>query len=248
LHIMTPTEVRLRLVQHGYQPLPVNGKIPALVRWQKRTGTSSGDIEIWARTYPGSANTSILCSTVPVLDIDVLDPDAAAAVEAVVRERFEGRGAICVRFGQPPKRAIFFQTAAPFGKNEIKLVAPNGDTGQKIEFLCAGQQCVVDGTHPVTGKAYSWFGASLCETHRDELPQISEAETHTLLDDISRLLVDAHGGGKCQLAIPLREHTWRLRATRQPARSCCQVDRKRHVCRCGRQPTARVDGGIDRAA
>ena len=51
-------------------------------------------------------NTGILCATAPCLDIDIEDPDAAAAVEALVRERYEERGTICVRLIQPTLPAM----------------------------------------------------------------------------------------------------------------------------------------------
>ena len=56
-------------------------------------------------------------------------------------------GKILIRIGNAPKRAIPFQTAKPFKKIAVDLVAPNGDTSQKIELMCDGQQVVVDG-HP----------------------------------------------------------------------------------------------------
>ena len=110
---MTPTEVRTKLLEQGYQPIPTVGKIPPLPGWNKRGPTSAGDIEVWSKLY-ADTNTGILCETEPCLDIDIEDPDAAAAVEALVRERFEEHGAICVRFGRSPRRAIFFKTATPF--------------------------------------------------------------------------------------------------------------------------------------
>src|SRR6516164_8148410 len=189
---MTPTEARTKLLEQGYQPIPTVGKIPPLPGWTKRGPTSAGDIEVWSKLY-ADTNTGILCATEPCLDIDIEDPDAAEAVEALVREGFEEHGNICVRFGRSPRRAIFFKTATPFKHAERKFIALNGDTKQKVEMLADGRQVIVHGIHEGTGKPYAWFGASLCETPRDKLPEIDEAGTDTLLDEISRVLVDAHG-------------------------------------------------------
>ncbi|MBR0733491.1 DUF3631 domain-containing protein [Bradyrhizobium japonicum] len=189
---MTPTEIRLKLLAQGYQPIPTAGKVPLLSNWTKREPTSAGDIEVWSKLYEDT-NTGILCATVPCLDIDIEDPDAADAVEAIVRERFEERGAICVRFGRTPRRAIFFKAATPFKHAERKFVAPNGDTKQKIEMLADGRQVIVHGIHDGTGKPYSWFGPALCDTPRDDLPAIDQAGTEALLDEIARVLVEAHG-------------------------------------------------------
>jgi hypothetical protein len=189
---MTPTEARTKLLNQGYQPIPTVGKMPTLPGWNKRGPTSAGDIEVWSKLY-ANTNTGVLCATEPCLDIDIEDPDAAEAVEALVRERFEEHGTICVRFGRSPRRAIFFKTAKPFKHAERKFTAPNGDTKQKVEMLASGRQLIVHSIHEGTGKPYSWFGPPLCETPRRDLPEIDEAGTDTLLDEIARLLVDKHG-------------------------------------------------------
>ncbi|MGV7215025.1 DUF3631 domain-containing protein [Bradyrhizobium sp. UFLA05-112] len=189
---MTPTEARTKLLEQGYQPIPTVGKIPPLPGWTKRAPTSAGDIEVWSKLY-ADTNTGILCVSEPCLDIDIEDPDAAAAVEDLVRERFGEHGTICVRFGRPPRRAIFFKTSTPFKHVERKFIAVNGDTKQKVEMLASGRQVIVHGIHDGTGKPYTWFGASLCETRRDDLPEIDEAGTGRLLDDIAEMLADQHG-------------------------------------------------------
>jgi hypothetical protein len=58
-------DVRTRLAANGYSPIPCNGKAPVLKEWQKRTETSAGDIDIWAKTYPYATNTGILCARTP---------------------------------------------------------------------------------------------------------------------------------------------------------------------------------------
>jgi hypothetical protein len=63
---------------------------------------------------------------------------------------------------------------------------------QKVEMLASGRQVIVHGIHGGTGNPYSWFGPSLCETPRDDLPELDEAGTNALLDDIAALLVDEH--------------------------------------------------------
>jgi hypothetical protein len=189
---MTPTEARTKLLGQGYQPIPTVGKIPPMRGWTKRGPTSAGDIEVWSKLY-ADTNTGILCASEPCLDIDIEDPDAAAAVEALVRERFGEHGAIRVRFGRLPRRAIFFKTAKPFKHAERKFTAPNSDTKQKVEMLARGRQIIVHGIHEGTNNPYSWFGPSLCETPRRDLPEIDQAGTDALLDEIARLLVGKHG-------------------------------------------------------
>src|SRR5262249_46489693 len=142
----------------------------------------------WDKTWPNATNTGALTRRMPSLDVDILDADAAAAIEQLVRERFEDGGYILVRTGRPPKRLIPFRTQEPFAKLALSLIAPDCDTSQKLEFLADGQQAVVDGTHPDTGKPYVWFGGNPLETPLGELPYIREGDARRLIDDAAELL------------------------------------------------------------
>jgi hypothetical protein len=113
---MDATALRHQLLAAGFCPLPLRGKAPFQKDWQKRTEPSPADIDNWALHYPDALNTGSLTRKMPTLDIDILNPEAAEAVEALVRERFEDRGRILVRFGRAPKRAIPFRTDTPFPK------------------------------------------------------------------------------------------------------------------------------------
>ena len=135
----------------------------------------------------------MLTKFTPCIDIDLLNEDAAKAVEELARERFEERGYFLVRVGKAPKRAILFRTNDPFPKCSLALVAPNGDTTQKIEVLADGQQVVVAGVHPETHKDYVWHGGTLTEIPRGELPYISAEEAQQFLKDATALLIAEHG-------------------------------------------------------
>ena len=191
----TPAEVRRQLLRGGFTPLPLYGKAPVIEAWQKRHDTTEHEIESWSRMHPAAQNTGILTRLTPTLDIDILDSDAAAAVELLVRDRFEDKGRILVRFGNAPKRCIPFQTIEAFPK--ILRLLGDADTPVKdceiLEFLCDGQQVVVDGVHPDTGKPYSWFGGALGQIKHDDLPNISAEEAQALIDDAARLLVEEFG-------------------------------------------------------
>jgi hypothetical protein len=188
----TPAEVRRQLLGAGFSPLPLNGKAPVIDAWQKRHDTTDHEIEFWSRTRPAATNTGILTSLTPTLDVDLLNPEAAAAVENLVRERFEKRGNVLVRFGRVPKRCIPFRTLTPFPKIIVDLVAADG-AGEKLELLADGQQVVVHGVHPDTGKAYSWFGGAPGEIKHDDLPYISAEEARALVDAAASLLIERFG-------------------------------------------------------
>jgi hypothetical protein len=131
----------------------------------------------------------------PTLDVDIKSPDAAAAVEALVRERFEDHGVILVRFGTPPKRAIPFRTDTPFKKITVNLIAPDGDQKQKIELLSDGQQVVGFGIHEDTGKPYEWFGGEPGVIRRGELPAINQTEAQQLVDDAVEVSIPRQSRG-----------------------------------------------------
>jgi hypothetical protein len=191
------TEFRLRIFRGGYHPVPLEGKNPSVNGdgWQiKRQQTNENEIRLWERSYPYALNTGVLCRDTPVLDADILDPDAADDVEQFVKERFENHR-VLTRIGLWPKRAFPFQTTTPFPKIYINLTSPDGtDTkGEKVEFLCDGQQCAVDGNHPDTREPYRWLGGTLGDMHHDDLPGITAEQARHLVHDIVELLVRDHG-------------------------------------------------------
>jgi DNA-binding transcriptional ArsR family regulator len=198
---MTPTELRLQLLRLGYLPLPLYGKEPpAYGKNNKRKGLSNwpnlratpNEVLMWDTQWPDARNSGVITAPVPTFDGDITHPEAARAVEDLVRERYEEIGRLLVRFGNPPKFAIPFRTDEPFEKMLVCLKAQDGSL-HKIEFLGKGQQVVVDGIHPDTGKPYGWHGGTLIETPREELPSITQAEAQQLVDDAVDLLVRDFG-------------------------------------------------------
>jgi hypothetical protein len=183
---------RLQLRARGYMPIPLFGKEPPLKEWQKLTVISRDMIALWNKIWPDAGNTGCLTRYMPALDIDLLNQDAAVAIEDLLRERFEERGWFLVRIGKAPKRAILFRTIEPFKKILANIVAPNG-SAEKLEFLCDGQQLVVDGIHPETGKPYYWYGGEPWRYRHDELPYICEDEARALINDATTLLSTAFG-------------------------------------------------------
>ena len=188
-----PAIFRRRALAAGFSPLPLVGKKPVLKDWQKHDGVSELEIDFWSQHYPQALNTGILTARVPALDIDILDPEAAAAVEALARERFEEIGFVPIRFGRFPKRAIPFRTDQPFAKIAVALIAPDGSLGQKVEFLCDGQQLVVDGIHPDTGQPYDWHGGVPGDIKREDLAYIHGHEAQALHADAVGLLCREFG-------------------------------------------------------
>jgi hypothetical protein len=186
------TEGCLRLRAAGYSPIPVKGKQPQIVGWPEKFDADNAEIVRWEKEHANHLNTGLITRTTPTLDIDILNEKAATAVEALVRERYATHGRVMVRIGKPPKRAIPFRTNVPFSKLTVKLIAPDGSSGQRLEFLGDGQQFVCFGIHPDTGQSYAWHGGAPIDVKRSELPEITEAEAKALLDDVAKLLCE-HG-------------------------------------------------------
>jgi hypothetical protein len=193
----TVSELRLLLRDAGFNPVACIAKRPVQDGWQNKINLSDGEI----LAMPG-ANTGILTADTPAFDIDIMHPEAAAAVEDLIKDRFDGRGLVLVRMGNPPKRALLFRTDRPFIKMIAHFKSPNGDK-HKVELLGAGQQIIVDGIHPDTRQPYSWPGGVAPWTiNRNDLPEITEQEARDLLDSIAYMLheqfeferVQANGG------------------------------------------------------
>jgi hypothetical protein len=191
LRLQRATQCRKHLLKAGYLPLPVNGKAPPMEGWQDIAATER-IINKWETEFADAINTGILTRTVPAIDIDLMHPEAAAAVEALAREHFEERGYILVRFGKAPKRAILLRTDEPFKKIVRKFAMPDGSE-QKIEVLSNGQQVVCYGLHKDTQQPYSWHGGEPGAVKREELPYVRQADMETFIDAAAELLIKEFG-------------------------------------------------------
>jgi len=186
------TDIRLLLHARGFPIIPDRGKRPPMDEWQK-TRTNPAEIKLWARVYQDATNTGVLTRHFPVIDIDILNPEASEALEHLVRARFEDHGMISARIGLWPKRAFMFHTDKPFPKQTLKLIAPNGK-GEKIEILGDGEQLVIHGIHDGTGKPYSWSsGTPWADIAVADLPLLDEATAIDFLRDAGKLLTTEHG-------------------------------------------------------
>ena len=190
--------LRLRLLENGFDPVIVSGKRPVMNGWQLLPLTAES-LREWTYKHPSATNTGDRAKNAPALDIDIMHPEAAEAVEALARQHFAGRGDIHVRIGLPPKRLIPLRTDAPFRKLTCTFVAPVGADGKspKIEILGDGQQYVVAGIHPDTRKPYRWTNGAgdmdVRDIRRDDLPLVTVEDCEAFLADAAKLLVEQFG-------------------------------------------------------
>ena len=129
----------------------------------------------------------------PAFDVDIVNEDAARAVEDLVRERYADAGVLMTRIGRAPKRAFLFRADEVFDKIEVSLIDRGGKQGEKIEFLADGQQVVLFGVHPDTRRPYRWHGGKPGEIKLDDLPSIRQDEAQALIEAAAELLVRDFG-------------------------------------------------------
>ena len=160
---------RKQLLAAGYWPIPVNGKRPHLDDWPSIRATEA-IIDTWNQTRPDHLNTGVLTFNAPFIDIDVTDEEVAEEIEALLENVIDK---CAVRIGRPPKRAIPFRADAPFEKLAVDFTSANG-SHHRVEILGAGQQIVVNGVHPETGKPYRWHGGEPGpDLRREDLPLLT---------------------------------------------------------------------------
>ena len=196
----SPTARRLAMRAHGYSPLPLNGKAPKIASWQKRAGATEHEIAAWARSRPAETNTGLLTRNNPAFDVDILSSaEVADAVADLISEELRDRGALMVRFGRKPKRAIVCRTDEPFKKIKVELDSffTDPETGEikhdAIEILGDGQQLACFGEHPDTGQSYEWAGGSPADVPASDLPLITEADARVIIDKVVAMLGERFG-------------------------------------------------------
>lgn len=105
------------------------------------------------------------------LDIDSLDDAISNKAQELA---FTMLGASPVRVGRAPKALLIYRTAVPIGYCRVEFTGFEGKN-ERIELLAEDRQFVAAGTHPGTGKPYTWY-------HRDNVQQRNTASTFTPLD------------------------------------------------------------------
>ncbi|WP_132250217.1 PriCT-2 domain-containing protein [Methylobacterium segetis] len=201
---LTPTELRLALRQRGYHPLPVSGptmnvasagKRPTMLRWESRClGASPEEIERWAIAEPGCTNTGLLCGALVGVDIDVLQPDLAAAVTERAHDLLGPTP--FVRIGREPKVLLGYRLEIPVDKIQTAALTFSDDSAEKptkVEVLARGQQFVGFGIHPDTRAPYRWPDASPLTLDFADLPETTEGALRQFVAEAEEILRKAGG-------------------------------------------------------
>lgn len=183
-------ETRRHLINAGYRIIPCKGKIPhGFEGWGKCNATYENAID-WETSKPENRNTGILTGEVVAIDVDILRPELAAAVTAMVRELPGGEHAP-VRVGKAPKALFLFRTDEPREKMVSSWFKIDGEK-QRIEIMGSGQQVIVDGIHPETAQPYLWTPGATLQKAASDLPLIDWPSLERFMADIETLLAP-HG-------------------------------------------------------
>ena len=226
-HAADATALRLQLLAHGYEPIPVVGP--------DYPGES-----------PGKGVALVGWTTVEITPalIEVLAKGAASDrrkhrdARRTAGDRRRGRsyagpgrriGGVAAsllgptpleRVGKAPKRALCYRTATPMPKIKTPtLVMPDGRTAL-VEVLGQGQQAVGFGIHPETRRPYRWVDRSPLEVRLADLPEVQEDAVRRFIATAEDLLRAA--GGRTERE--LRE------AKSQPHKASPRADRSRNDC------------------
>lgn len=175
----------------GWDVIPVERgtKRPTLRGWQH--GLSSQQVQEYAANGYASGSVGLLARRFPGVDVDVLDEECAAAVEALARRVL---GDAPVRVGTWPKRLLMYGTDTPLRKVKVYLEGPNGPTGPDgkdyaVEILGDGQQYLIYGRHP-DGHDYEWRGGPGPGNELDvwDLPAIDAQRVTEFMEQLPQAL------------------------------------------------------------
>lgn len=183
-------EIRVAMLSNGYTPLPCccETKRPVLTGWPDAKVTAES-INGWDIQFPKAQNHGL---RLEALDLDISDQDVCEDLENIVRDWFDGRGEILIRFGSPPRRLIPIRVTGDLTKTSRLFKDPSGKQ-QGLELLGTRSQFLAYGMHP-KGYAYSWFGdRGPRNVPITNLPQVPAGEATQLFQDLCEVLVERHG-------------------------------------------------------
>jgi hypothetical protein len=149
--------------------------------WLRRF-PSRENVDAWR---PTGAGLGLQTGKYPAVDIDVLDEGLALALADIA---LNALGPAPCRIGNAPKRLLLYRTATPITKRWLEWSVEGHEKPFKVEVLGQGQQCVVQGIHPVTGQPYSggdWHPVLL---GAPALTEVTEGQVDALLAEMKGYL------------------------------------------------------------
>lgn len=115
------------------------------------------------------------------IDIDALDPQLAAAA---AQAAFEILGVAPRRFGRAPKLLLLYRCAVDLPYERIEFDGLDGKV-ERVEALGPGQQGVMFGIHPGTGRSYLWPDGL---PDFEDLPEITAEQKRAYFDRLVEIM------------------------------------------------------------
>lgn len=186
------------LIERGYLITPTIGKRPYLNGWQDQK-IDLPQFEQLKANGAANANVGVICGQgeVPIhlVDIDVLDPDVAKAMQRWVDENI---GCGIERVGMAPKIGLIFRGTG-FKKVTSKSFIDKQGRRHRLEVLGYGQQFILAGIHPDTGRPYEhgdFLGNQLWGIDPGELPPIDVQQAMAICAEFERLAAEKVASGE----------------------------------------------------
>jgi hypothetical protein len=157
-------------------PIQPGQKRPAIGAWQRFNCNPPSDAEIdrFALIYPGHGiGLAYGPDAVVAVDVDQLDPVKSAEMEKIVVDCL-GASPL-VRVGKPPKFLALYQI-----EPGTRL---DGKNFGGFEIFSATGQTVLFGRHP-EGFTYTWRDASPVDVAPSDLPMVTLANIHALIQSL----------------------------------------------------------------
>jgi hypothetical protein len=195
---ITPTNfdvVAVPLHDFDWRPLPTEGKVPVIDRWNELCSIPWDRDDLVATTaeFAGDAYSCGIASDHDhvFLDQDILDLTVAAEVSAISDRTFGPTP--LTRIGRHPKVVRIFRCDARVGIRSRKI--------HPIEIMAGSGQIIAFGTHVDTRRPYTWpTGASplTLSALSPDIPLITATQLGNFLTETFKLVGRTHYGGACR--------------------------------------------------
>jgi hypothetical protein len=160
----------LSALWRGFQPVPLEGKRPAVRNWNSRPFGQQAIRNFARKREIAEANLGVRTGKLLAIDIDADDVDRAYRIEAMVRGTLGATPFI--RVGRWPRRTLFYRLRWPIDSRRYG----------EVDILSANKVCVVAGVHPSTGKPYRWPEGCLLDHEFQDVPFVDERAVEYLTD------------------------------------------------------------------
>lgn len=202
------TDLRLKLVENGYEVIPNLDKRTFMKDWPKLP-QDEATIRRWERRYSRYATTGLrLANELAVIDIDVLDPDLVDTIAAVFEDMLDDWGidvnAVMIRgTTATAKEAWFVRTEERFGRiHTHRWRAPGAsvdDPTSHVEIFggASARQFGAFGahSHDERDQVCSWYdwgeGPTPLDTPISEVPALDKQQFSALAAEADRLIQGA---------------------------------------------------------